>query len=254
MAYYKGLILECLAALRKEASSAIRQRGSEIHRSGGVKLLSFDGEYYEAKFKVSSQSGGDSYEVEITDMDDPESVDSDCDCPSDYYPCKHAVAASFALEDHINQDFEKNKPSVQNLRQTIIDITEASRQAAQKKPEPPKLSMFKMSDTTLELKNLEDRNIQNRVSPNLWTSRRHYLQVRSVEQGKGYEAFEQYTKKYGTNRVVISRASKGIYHIACSCNQELRLPLCEHKMGVLVWLSQTRGPQALELLKNLFSR
>lgn len=250
MAYYKGLILESLAALRKEASSAVRQRGNEIYRSGCVKITSFDGDYYSAKFKVESQSSHEKYEVELSSLDDPEDVECYCDCPSDYYPCKHGIAAAWALEDHIQRDFGQNKPTVQDLKKVIIDITEASRQFAKKKPEPPKPMMFRMSDTTLLLKNIEDRQIQSNSSANHWTSRRHYLNLKSVEQGKGYEKFELYIKKYGTYHITVKRIEKGKYNFSCSCHQELRTPLCEHLMGALVWLQDQRGPYALELLKD----
>lgn len=250
MAYYKGLILESLLALRKEASSTIRQRGSDIFRSGGVKIASFDGKYYAAKFKVESQSSSEKYEVEISDMDDPDAIECYCSCPSDYYPCKHGVAATFALEDHIQRDLGQNKAKVEDLKKVIIDITEASRQAPLPKPPPPKPHLFQMSNTTLLLKNLEDRQIQNNAASNHWTSRRHYLNVRSVEQGKGYEKLELYIQKYGTYHISINRIEKGKYHFSCSCHQELRTPLCEHLMGTLIWLQHQRGMYALELLKD----
>jgi SNF2 family DNA or RNA helicase len=247
MAYYKGLILESLAALRREATGTIRQRGNDIYRSGGVKIVSFDGDYYGAKFKVESQASHDKYEVELANLDDSDAVECYCDCPSDYYPCKHAVAASLALEEHIERDFTKNKPTVQDLKKVIIDITEASRQAAQKKPEP---KTFKMGDTTLLLKNIEDRQIQSNSSANFWTSRRHYLNIKTIEQGKGYEKFELFIKKYGAYHITIKRLEKGKYNFSCTCHQELRTPLCEHMMGTLVWLQSQRGPNALELLKD----
>ncbi|MCU0340774.1 MAG: SWIM zinc finger domain-containing protein, partial [Spirosomaceae bacterium] len=97
MAFYKGLILQSLEEFRREADSGVRQRGRQIYKDGGVKLVSFDGEYYEAKFKVESQGGGGKYDVEFSDMDEADAMEADCDCPSDYYPCKHAVAATYAL-------------------------------------------------------------------------------------------------------------------------------------------------------------
>jgi superfamily II DNA or RNA helicase len=247
MAYYKGLIIDSLKAIRKEANSGVRQRGAEIFNSSGAKLLKFDGEYYTAKFKIESQSGGDSYEVTLDDLDDPDAANSDCDCPSDYYPCKHAVAAAWALEKHIEQTaatpntvFEHFKKVVTSPFQTIVPP----------KIEPPKPLLHKVINSQVALKNLEDRYIQPLVPHNYWSGRRNYQNVRSVEEGSGYEKFEVTLKKYGTFRVNVSRIERGLYHLSCSCNQELRTPLCEHQMGVLTWLAANRGIQALELLKD----
>ncbi|MCU0340630.1 MAG: DEAD/DEAH box helicase [Spirosomaceae bacterium] len=138
----------------------------------------------------------------------------------------------------------------QKVQQKIIDITQASQQTA-RKPEPPKPTMYRMSDTTVTLKTLADQYLQNLTGYNIWASRRHYLGVRSVQRGQGYEILEQHTKKYGTHRITVSRVEKGKYHIACTCNQESLYPLCEHKLGVLLWMQQQRGQYALELLRNL---
>ncbi|MEZ4902623.1 MAG: SNF2-related protein [Spirosomataceae bacterium] len=178
-------------------------------------------------------------------MDDSDAIECYCSCPSEYYPCKHGVAAALALESHIQHDLGQSKNKVQDLKKVIIDITEASRQAP-----PPKPMLFQMSDTTLLLKNLEDRQIQNNTTSNFWTNRRHYLNVKSVEQGKGFEKLELYIQKYGTYKITVNRIERGKYHFSCSCNQQLRAPLCEHLMGTLLWLQQQRGIYALELLKD----
>jgi superfamily II DNA or RNA helicase len=245
MAYYKGLILDSLKAIRKEANSGVRQRGSEIFNEGGAKLLNFNGDYYQAKFHVESQSGGNSYEVTLDDLDDPDAAGSDCDCPSDYYPCKHAVAAAWALEKHIEQKSDTPTTVFQNIKKVI-----ASPFQSVVPIEPPKPLLHKVIDTHIQIKNIEDRYIQPLIPHNYWNGRRNYQNVRSVEEGKGYEKFEITLKKYGTFRVNISRIERGHYHLSCSCNQEIRTPLCEHQMGVLTWLSANRGPQALELMKD----
>ncbi|MFN8344534.1 MAG: SNF2-related protein [Spirosomataceae bacterium] len=250
MAYYKGLILESLEALRKEASASVRQRGSEIYRGGGVKIAAFDGDYYSANFNVQSQSGTEKYEVELSGLDDPEGVECYCNCPAESYPCKHGVAAAWALEDHIKRDFGQTKTSVQDLKKIIIDITGASRQAAAPKPEPPKPTLYRMEDTIVQLKNIDDRQIQNNSPGNHWLSRRHYLNVKSMEQGRGFEKFESFVKQKGAFFITVKRLEKGKYHFSCSCGQQLRTPLCEHMMGTLVWLRDLRGLYALELLKD----
>ena len=251
MAYYKGLILESLATLKKEASSAVRQRAHEIYRNGGVKIVSFDGEFYGAKFQVNSQSSSEKYEIEFSSMDDPEAMECYCDCPSEHYPCKHGVAAAIALEEHINRDFGQTKSStVQDLKKIIIDISEASRQAPKKKIEFLKPTLFQMKASTVVLRTIEDSQIQPQVPISLWPSRRHYLNVSSLEQGAGYEKFELSLKKSGAYQIAIQRLEKHKYQFSCTCHQELTSPLCEHMMGVLVWLQKQRGPYALELLKD----
>ncbi|RDB03157.1 DEAD/DEAH box helicase [Runella aurantiaca] len=250
MAYFKGLIIESLTALRKEASSAVRQRGNDIFRSGGVKIASFDGDYYAAKFNVESQSSSQKYEVELSSMDDTDAIECYCSCPSEVYPCKHGVAAAYALENFLSEGSEKTKPTIHDLKKIIIDITDSSRQIEPQKLVFHKPTLHRMTDTTVVLRTLDDQQIQNNVPLSFWASRRHYLEVKPVEQGKGYERFELSVRKKGVNTVLITRLEKFKYHFSCTCQQELRTPLCEHMMGVLVWLKQQRGLYALELLKN----
>lgn len=250
MAYFKGLIIESLTALRKEATSAIRQRGNDVFRAGGVKITSFDGDYYAAKFNVESQSGQQKYEVELSGMDDPEAIECYCSCPSELYPCKHGVAAAYALENFLSEGSEKTKPTIHDLKKIIIDITDSSRQIEPKNIVFHKPATHRMTDTTVMLKTIDDREIQNNVPMSYWPSRRHYVDVKSVEQGKGTEKFELFVRKSGTNTVEITRLERFKYHFSCTCHQELRTPMCEHMMGVLVWLQQQRGLYALELLKN----
>ena len=251
MAYFKGLIIESLTALRKEASNAVRQRGNEIFRGGGVKIASFEGDYYGAKFNVESQSSPLKYDVELSSMDDPEAIECYCNCPSEQYPCKHGVAAAFALENFLNEGSEKTKPTIHDLKKIIIDLKDSSHRPEPKKLLIPKPATYLMTDTTLFLRTIDDQQIQNNVSPTYWPSRRHYLDVKPIEQGVGFEKFEQFVRKTGTNQVTVRRLEKWQYHFSCTCHQELRTPLCEHMMGVLVWLQQQRGIYALELLKDL---
>jgi superfamily II DNA or RNA helicase len=248
--FYKGLILESLAALRKEASVGVRQRGNDIYRNGGVKITTFNGEYYGAKFEIESQSSLEKYELELVNLDDEEGVQSYCDCPSENYPCKHAVAASFALEEYLERDNKKPKASVQDLQKVIIDLTNGKRSQTHKVIEFYDKGVFSMSDVTLDIPSLEEYYIQHNCDPQHWMGRRHYLNVFSVLKENSSETLDVHIKKDGRYTVTVKRLEKGRIHLSCSCEQKLRKPLCEHMMGVLVWLKNHHGVHAIEALRD----
>jgi len=250
MAFYKGLILESLVAIRKEAAVGVRQRGNEIYRNGGVKITAFNGDYYGAKFEVESQSSFEKYEVELVNLDDAEGVEAYCDCASEYYPCKHAVAASLALEDHLDRDVKKPKASVQDLQKVINDLAGGKSTQSPKVITFPELPLFSMAEVTLEIPVLEESIIQRYSSPQHWMGRRHYLNVTSISKENSSETFEVFVKNDGRYSVNIRRLEKGRYLLSCSCEQKLRTQLCEHTMGTLVWLKDQRGSYALESLKD----
>ncbi len=259
------LILSSLAEVRRNALPEVVIRGQELFRNGAVKVKSLDD--YEAECRVKSASRNGSYEVDMYDLDNRIDVWAGCDCPYDDWGfCKHIVASSYALEEYISK-----RDASAPLRKTI-DITDMSRQVEEyvkykneqeiarfpkpATPSPPpkpvtKPSVPTASDTTITVKDITDERIRALVESNFWTNRRHYQTVKTIEQGKGYETLELFIKKTGTFKIRISRVSKGKYHFSCSCNRLLTKSICEHQMGVLLWLAGQRGALALELLRDL---
>ncbi|QMW01655.1 DEAD/DEAH box helicase [Spirosoma foliorum] len=245
-----NLVIRCLLALRQLALPTVVKQAQLVYEEGHVAVKSF--EEYEAYFTVRSVSGKSEYEVNIYNLDDPTEVWGDCTCPySDEGVCKHVLAACYTLEVslRIGSPIHRGRKSPDELVQKkIININKVSKPVAV--PPKPVVPTWVASDTTLNLKNLGENQIRPKVADNFWSNRRHYQNVRSIEQGKGYETFELSLKKYGTYRIRISRVQKGTYHLSCSCNQTLKHPICEHQMGVLLWMANLRGIQALELLRD----
>lgn len=213
-------------------------------------MTSFNGDYYGAKFEVESQSSFEKYELELVNLDDAEGVQSYCDCPSEHYPCKHAVAASLALDEYLERDNKKPKASVQDLQKVIIDLTNGKRPQAPKVIEFQEKGIHSMADITLEMPSLEEHYIQRHCSPQHWMGRRHYLNVFSVLKENDSETLDVYVKKDGRYAVTVKRLEKGRVHLSCSCEQKLRTPLCEHMMGALVWLKMQYGAHYLESLRD----
>ena len=224
-------------------------------------------EDYEAEFRVRSSTGNKQYSVDLYSLDEPHDVWGDCECSyDDEGVCKHAVASSYALEEYLrNRLYGTNK--VLDVEADVLDyvrkknlMQQADWSGTQPTPPkpvvttqapPPKPAIPTASNTTVRLKNVADETVRPLVDPSYWSNRRHYQNVTSIEQGQGYETFSLFIKKTGTFNVRISRVQKGEYHFSCSCNQKLNRPLCEHQMGVLLWLCSHRGTLALELLRDL---
>ncbi len=251
-------------------------RGEELFDKGSVKIVTYSDD--EAEFEVNSGTSRKKYQVDLYDLDKPDDVWADCNCSYDGDGfCKHVVASALALAVEMERlslgnpaqsvtpkepatpkqiidiiDFEQQIADYVKARNaTQVSQTKANANAPTPPPPTAKPATPTAADTTIKIKDLTENNIRWLVESTFWTNRRNYQDVKSVEVGKGYETLTHFHKKSGTNKIRISRVKKGEYHLSCSCNQRLTKTICEHQMGVLLWLMNQRGALALELLRDM---
>ena len=91
--------------IRKKANSTYLSRGKAIYNRGSFNVAKLDTANGESEFKVRSESYSGTYKVQVTGFQfgHQEYINAICECPIGHDFCKHAIAATYAL----NEELEK---------------------------------------------------------------------------------------------------------------------------------------------------
>ncbi len=223
-------MFNAIALIKKSISGTILPRGRIIYQTGGVKIEDVGDGYISAK--VRSSSSTKQYTVFFSKLNSPV-PSAVCECPYGD-GCKHTAAVCFAIDAQ---------------PQLLSVITIKSKAIANSPLAPPKTTFKENSEAIFALADLQDWTIRGQCDSGIWNNRRHYQEkVRSLESRLGFELFENVIKTL-PNKVTIERIEKGKYKIMCTCAQRSSV-LCEHKVGVLVWMGKERGSNGLELMRD----
>jgi SNF2 family DNA or RNA helicase len=205
--------------LVKRAEKDVLSRGRSIYSSGGFKVakLEYNGPG-NAEFKVKSDYSVQYYIIQIRDFLTPQ-ISTSCTCPYNYGGlCKHRVAAILYILDKM--------PSIKQV-------------------------LHQMDKTVVELAEIKDYSLRNLVLDDTWRAREDISNVDIISAKEGdavcvvHHGNEDFTVEFSR-----LKGTKQL-QTACSCNQKLWVPICEHKLASLLKLRQELGERAFEVMRDL---
>jgi superfamily II DNA or RNA helicase len=205
--------------LRRNSEGQTLSQGRSIFSSGGYSIvkLDYNGGGY-AEFKVKSDYSVRDYVITIQDFLTP-NISTSCTCTHDYGGlCKHRIAMTLYVLD--------------------------------KMPAYVKPTAHEMADTMVILPSLKDAYLEDLVQRENWNNRNQIAKVDIVSTRDGFadckvnikdnEFSVQFTKIPNSNQI----------QTACTCNQTLYVPLCEHKLIALMKLRDQFGERAFEMMRD----
>jgi hypothetical protein len=205
--------------VKRNTESQVLSRGRSIFSSGGYSVvkLDYNGNGY-AEFKVRSDYSIQSYVVKIKDFLTP-NISTSCNCPYDYGGlCKHRVAMILYVLD--------------------------------KMPAYVKPTLHEMADSSAVLPAIKDNYLEDLVTRETWLNRNQPVKTDLLSTRDGFADCnvrikdEEFLVQF--NRIENSNQIK----TACSCNQTLYVPLCEHKLAALMKLRDQFGERAFEMMRD----
>jgi hypothetical protein len=205
--------------VKRNTESQVLSRGRSIFSSGGYNVvkLDYNGNGY-AEFKVRSDYSIQSYVVKIKDFL-TQNISTSCNCPYDYGGlCKHRVAMILYVLD--------------------------------KMPAYVKPTLHEMADSVVVLPAIKDVYLEELVTRETWIGRNQKYKTDLLSTKDGFadcsvsvndqEFLVQFNRLGNSNQI----------NTACSCNQKLYMPLCEHKLAALMKLRDQFGERAFEMMRD----
>ena len=204
--------------LLRRAEKDVLSRGRSIYSSGGLKVskLDYNGPG-NAEFKVKSDYSIQFYQIYIRDFLTPQ-ITTECSCPDKNGLCKHRVAGILYILDKM--------PTIKQV-------------------------MHEMSSTVIDLAEIKELQLRNLVLEDTWKNREAIQNVTIVSAKEGeaqcivHENGEDFTVDF--QRI---KSTKQV-HTSCTCNQQLWVPLCQHKLAALLKLREELGERAFEVMRDL---
>ena len=193
-------------------------RGRSIYSSGALKVSKL--EYLgngDAEFKVKSDYSIQHFHIHIKDFLSPQ-ISAECTCSDTSNGlCKHRVASILYILDKM--------PIIKQV-------------------------VYEMQDTVVELQDLKEYQLRSLVLDDTWKSRDQItnVEVKVAKDGHSECSVEVNEKVYDLSFTRIKGTRK--LQTACSCNQELWVPLCEHKLAALLKLRSELGERAFEVMRD----
>ena len=205
--------------VKRNTESQVLSRGRSIFSSGGYSVvkLDYNGDGY-AEFKVRSDYSIQSYVVKIKDFLSP-NISTSCNCPYDYGGlCKHRVAMILYVLD--------------------------------KMPAYVKPKLHEMAESVVILPAIKDVYLEDLVTRDTWVGRNQNVKTELLSTKDGFadcsvtigeqEFLVQFNRIENSSQI----------NTACSCNQTLYVPLCEHKLAALMKLREQFGERAFEMMRD----
>ncbi len=193
-------------------------RGRSIYSSGALKVSKL--EYLgngDAEFKVKSDYSIQHFHIHIKDFLTP-TIIAECTCSDTSNGlCKHRVASILYILDKM--------PIIKHV-------------------------VYEMDETVVELYELKEYQLRSLVLDDTWRGRNQItnVEVREAKDGHAECIIEVDKKQFEVSfdRLKGTRKLK----TACSCNQKLWAPLCEHKLAALLKLREDLGERAFEVMRD----
>lgn len=205
--------------VKRNTESQVLSRGRSIFSSGGYNVvkLDYNGNGY-AEFKVRSDYSIQSYVVKIKDFLTP-NISTSCNCPNEYAGlCKHRVAMILYVLD--------------------------------KMPAYVKPKLYEMADSIAVLPAIKDVYLEDLVTRDTWIAKGPHLKTELLSTKDGFadcgvtvndqEFLVQFNRLENSSQI----------QTACSCNQTLYVPLCEHKLAALIKLRDQFGERAFDMMRD----
>jgi SNF2 family DNA or RNA helicase len=207
--------------LTKKTGAQMISRGKSIIKSKDIKLKDINYEVGQAEFIVESGSYYNrKYTTRIFNFIHANST-ATCTCDNIWGGyCKHIAAAFLYLIDHL-QNFTPAKPK-----------------------------MYAMASTEVYLPNLQDHLILVNTSKELWKLKNNIKKIQIIEALNGVAKVQIEYKKQVFDLELSKTKKKDYIQTTCSCNQELPVQLCEHKLAALILLRNDFGNFAFEMFKD----
>ena len=204
--------------LIRRTEKDVLSRGRSIYSSGGLKVAKL--EYHGtggAEFKVKSDYSIQYYQIHIRDFLTPQ-ITTSCTCPYNAGGlCKHRVAAILYILDKM--------PTIKQVS-------------------------YEMHKTIVELPELKEYLLKSLVLDDTWKNRENLtdVEVTSAKEGQA----ECVVTVNNDNFIVNFNRLNGTRQLqtACSCDQHLWVPLCEHKLAALLKLRNELGERAFEVMRD----
>ena len=248
--------------IRKKANSTYLSRGKAIYNRGSFNVGKLDTANGESEFKVRSESYSGTYKVQVTGFQfgNQEYINAICECPIGHDFCKHAIAATYAL----NEELEKLN--------FVPEIVAASKEAAKEKTvakvektvvtkpvveKPKKEKTIPIDHTKIIVKwdfgydELNEWQIKKPLSPEDNT------RIGPLARGNRATITESQTQSIQSEMVFknekfytfIQKTGKGKFEGTCTCDSPKK-KLCLHQATALLQLLYTKGAYAFELMRN----
>ncbi|MCU0445297.1 MAG: SNF2-related protein [Microscillaceae bacterium] len=218
----KEIVANLQNLLTKKANTSNIASGKSIIKNNDVKLKDINYETGLAEFTVNSSSYYNTkYKTRIFNFAQSNST-ATCTCDYDWGGyCKHIAAVLLYLMEHI-----------QNQAPVIKSKT------------------YAMANNEVYLPDLQDHHLINLTSKEIWKIRNNIKLITIVEAMNGVAKVEVDYKKNGFALEFSKSKTKNYIHTACSCQQELPVQLCEHKIVALLKLRNDYGLHAFEMFKD----
>lgn len=205
--------------VKRNTESLVLSRGRSIYSSGGytVVKLDYNGDGY-AEFKVRSDYSIQSYTVKITDFLSP-NISTSCNCPSQSSGiCKHRVAMILYVLD--------------------------------KMPAYVEPTLYAMADSTVTLPSLRDIYLENVVSYDIWEARTNPSKTNLLATRDGFADCEVHLNGKDFSVQLTKLENSNQIQTVCSCQEELYVPICQHKLIAFLKLREQFGDRAFEMMRD----
>jgi superfamily II DNA or RNA helicase len=205
--------------LIKRTEKEVLSRGRSIYSSGALKVakLEYNGPG-NAEFKVKSDYSTQFYVIQIREFLTPQ-ISTSCTCSQGQTTlCKHRVAGILYILDKM--------PSIKQV-------------------------LYQMQETVVDLGEIRDFSLRNLVLDDTWRNKENITKVDILSAKDGDATCQvqhqdtEFTVEF--NRIKNTKQLR----TACSCEQELWVPLCEHKLAALLRLREELGERAFEVMRDL---
>ena len=205
--------------LINRADKEVLSRGRSIYSSGALKVakLEYNGPG-NAEFKVKSDYSTQFYIIQIKEFLTPQ-ISTACTCsPGQSTLCKHRVAGILYILDKM--------PSIKQV-------------------------LYEMQETVVDLGEIRDFSLRNLVLDDTWRSKDEITEIDILSAKDGdaicvvHDKEAEFTVEF--NRIKNTKQLR----TACSCEQKLWVPICEHKLAALLKLREELGERAFEVMRDL---
>ncbi|PWJ56651.1 non-specific serine/threonine protein kinase [Dyadobacter jejuensis] len=193
-------------------------RGRSIYSSGALKVSKL--EYLgtgTAEFKIKSDYSIHYFQIQIRDFLTPQII-AECTCNDNSQGlCKHRVASILYILDKM--------PIIKQI-------------------------VYEMQDTEVEMADLRDYVLRGLVLDETWKNRDQINNVEVNIAKEGHAECEVVVEEQRFQVNLIRQKGTRVLQTSCSCNQELWVPLCEHKLAALLKIRSELGDRAFEVMRD----
>lgn len=200
------------------------RRGKKIHASGYVELVEYDELFAAVTFRVRDDNYSTYYKVHINKFKDPKTVSLRCGCPYNLGDiCRHEVAALFQLQEMLDKNQLGEKELQYDQRHTVI-----------------------------KMKQLELKLIRLLTSPLNYTLADEYVRSHqaNIIEAANEKVIAEVAVENDVYKVLIQKNEERNFDTSCTCNSDIRHPLCVHKAIVLLQLLNKYGPNYFDTIRN----